>query len=202
MLRFWHREGYAEAVTFDMPRIVKKRLPRLTADELRQIVKACNVRDRAIVLLMADSGLRRGEVCALDWSDIDMGTGAVTVRRGKGRKPRLSRIGATTRRALLAYRRTLADRDGVVFQSRKGGRLTGTGMLLIFRRLSRVTGIHVTPHALRRTWAILSLRAGMDPLHLQALGGWTDLEMVSYYASLEDEDILQAHAQHSPVDRL
>jgi integrase/recombinase XerC len=73
LLKFWHAEKYiAEAVTFDMPKLSKKRLLVLNADQLRQIVKACNVRDRAIVLFMADSGLRRGEVCALNWGDVDM----------------------------------------------------------------------------------------------------------------------------------
>jgi integrase len=203
MLRFWHAERYTpEAVTFDMPKINKRRLPVLNGDQVKQIAKACSVRDRAIVLLIADSGLRRAEVIALNWDDVDMQTGAVIVKRGKGGKPRVSRIGAKTRRALLAYRRTLADRDSVLFQSRRGERLTGSGMTLIFRRLSKQTRIHVTPHALRRTWAILSLRAGMDALYVQGLGGWSDLEMVSYYATLEDSDLLKAHKKHSPVDSL
>jgi integrase len=203
LLRFWHKEGYIpEAVSFDMPKIARKRLPVLSGDQVKQIAKACNVRDRAIVLLLVDSGLRRAEVCALDWSDVDMSTGSILIRRGKGGKSRISRVGAKTRRALLAYRRTLSDRDGVLFQARHGGRLTGSGMALLFRRLSQLTGIHVTAHALRRTWAILSLRAGMDALHVQGLGGWSDLEMVSYYASLEDSDLLRAHAKHSPVDSL
>jgi len=135
---------------------------------------------------------------------MDIKTGVVIVRRSKGGKPRTSRIGATTttRRALLVYRRTLTNRDGVLFQSRTGTRFTGTGIQLIFSRLSKRTGIHITPHALRRTWALLSLRAGMDALHLQALGGWADLEMVGYYASLEDSDLLKAHRDHSPIDQL
>jgi integrase len=85
LLRFWHKEGYIpQLITFDMPRLEKKRLPVLTADQLRQIVQACNPRDKAIVLFMADSGLRRGEVCALNWADIDMQSGLVRVRQGKG----------------------------------------------------------------------------------------------------------------------
>jgi len=42
----------------------------------------------------------------------------------------------------------------------------------------------------------------MDALHVQGLGGWADLEMVSDYASLEDDDLLKAHTDHSPIDRL
>lgn len=205
LLRFWHAEKYIpESIKFEMPKIARKLLPRLTAEQLQLIVKACNVRDKAIVLFMADSGLRRSEVCALNWADVDMQTGAVVVKSGKGRKARISRIGATTRRALLAYRRTSEDRSGALFLSNSGTRLTGSGLRQVYRRLSSVTGIRVTPHAMRRTWALLSLRAGMDALHLQMLGGWAGLDMVAHYASLEDEDedLLQAHRQHSPVDNL
>jgi site-specific recombinase XerD len=178
LLRFWHREGYLpEQIRFDMPRLTKKRLPVLTAEQLGQIVKACNTRDRAIILFMADSGLRKSEVIRLNWPDVDMQSGLVHVRQGKGRKDRSAVIGATTRRVLLAYRRTLTNRDpgkgsrgdGPLFQTREGTRFAGDGFIQIFRRIEKRTGIHVTPHALRRTFTILSLRAGMDALHLQNL---------------------------------
>jgi site-specific recombinase XerD len=202
MLKFWHNEGYTPAlVKFELPRLSKKRLPVLTADQLKQVIKACDVRERALVLFMADSGLRRAEVINLNWADIDMQSGLVRVKRGKGKKDRSAVIGATTRRALLAYRRT-QQQTTVVFPSREGARFTGSGLLRIFQRLSKRTGIHVTPHALRRTFAILSLRNGMDVLHLQNLGGWEDLSMVQHYAQMVDEDLLQSHKSHSPVDNL
>ncbi len=131
-----------------------------------------------------------------------MQTGLLRVKQGKGKKDRSSVIGATTRRALLAYRRTLADRDGPMFQGIHGGRLSSEGLLLMFTRTSKRTGIHITAHALRRTFVILSLRNGMDVLHLQNLGGWTSLDMVQHYAQMEDFDLLQAHKLHSPVDNL
>jgi site-specific recombinase XerD len=203
LLRFWHNEGYTPApVRFDMPKLEKKRLPVLTTEQLRQIVKAANVRDKAIVLFMTDSGLRRGEVIRLNWADVDMQTGLVRVKLGKGKKDRSAVIGARTRRALLAYRRTLEDRQGVLFQTDEGGRFTGNGLMMMFRRLSKRTGIHVTAHALRRTFTILSLRAGMGALHLQNLGGWASLEMVQHYAQMVDDDLLAEHKAHSPVDNL
>jgi site-specific recombinase XerD len=203
MLFFWHNEGYTPAlIKFELPKLAKKRLPVLTADELRQIVKECNVRDKAIILFMADSGLRRAEVCALNWSDVDMTSGLVRVKQGKGRKDRSAVIGATTRRALLAYRRTLLQPDtkSPLFQTRTGARFTGSGLRCIFRRLTKRTGIHVTAHAMRRTFTILSLRAGMNALHLQNLGGWEDLQMVQHYAQMVDDDLLQEHKAHSPID--
>ncbi len=204
LTRFWHAEKYIpEVIRFDMPKLAKKRLPVLSTEQLQQIVRACNVRDRAIVLFMVDSGLRRAETIKLNWGDVDMQTGLVTVRRGKGGKARSAVVGATTRRALLAYRRTLTDlTKSPLFQTREGTRFASDGFIQIFNRIKKHTGIHVSPHVLRRTFTILSLRAGMDPLHLQALGGWASLSMVAHYAQMGDEDLLQAHAQHSPVDRL
>ncbi len=203
MFLFWHQEGYLPAmVRFDLPKKAKKRLPVLNAEQLQQLLKVCNVRDKAIVLFMADSGLRREEVVRLNWEDIDMQNGLVRVKQGKGRKDRSAVIGATVRRALLAYRRTLADRDGILFQTRYGQRFTGSGLLRVFQRLTKATGIRVTPHAMRRTFTILSLRAEMDVLHLQALLGHASLDMVYHYAQMVDEDLLQAHEAHSPIDSL
>jgi site-specific recombinase XerD len=200
LLRFWHGENYIPAlVKFDMPRLEKKRLPVLTVVQLRQIVKACNVRDRAIVLFMVDSGLRRAEVIRLNWGDVDMQSGLVRVRRGKGKKDRSSVIGATTRRALLAYRRTVSNTDNVpLFQTREGNRFASDGFIQIINRIKKPTRIHVSPHVLRRTFTILALRTGMNALHLQNLGGWASLDMVQHYAQMIDEDLLQEHKAHSP----
>jgi len=206
LVRFWYAEKYLpDPVTFAMPKIAKKRLPVLTAEQLNTVLRACrSARDRAVILFMADSGLRRAEVIGLHWEDINIMSGLVTVKRGKGGKARSAVIGAATRRALLAYRRTLGSPAGTspLFPSIDGAPFTGPGFLTIFRRLSRRTGIHVTPHALRRTFVILSLRAGMDVLHLQAMLGHASLGMVEHYAQMVDDDLLQAHKAHSPVDNL
>jgi site-specific recombinase XerD len=203
MLKFWHASGYMQVdIKFDMPKIAKKRLPRLNAEQLQEVLKACSVRDKALLMFMADSGVRREEAIKLNWEDVDMQTGYVLIKEGKGGKARVTVIGAKTRRALLAYRRTLANRNGVLFQTDEGTRFTGSGMLAIFRRLRKRTGIHVTPHAMRRTFTILSLRAEMDSLHLQHLGGWESIDMVDHYAQMEDIDLLRAHKAHSPVDNL
>jgi len=203
LLRFMAAEGYCELVKFTMPRVAKKRLPVLTAEELKRAIDACqSKRDKALLLFLADSGLRRAEVYSLNWTNVDMQTGLVNVVQGKGRKDRSAVISPTTRRALLKYRSSLKVRHDALFISRTGERLTGTGILLIFRRLSKVTGLHITPHALRRTFVILSLRSGMDVLHLQAILGHASLDMVQHYAQMQDDDLLQAHNQHSPIEGL
>jgi integrase len=204
LVRFWHSEGYLpQLIKFEMPKLFKKRLPVLTADEQQQVIKACNVRDKALVLFMADSGLRRSETINLTWADVNMSNGLIRVKQGKGKKDRASVIGATTRRVLLKYKRTIDHDDSLpLFQSRTGGKFTGTGLLLIYRRLSKKTGIHITPHAMRRTFVSFSLQANMDVLHLQGVGGWESLHMVYHYAQMVDEDLLKAHNEHSPIDNL
>ncbi|HUI89097.1 MAG TPA: tyrosine-type recombinase/integrase [Anaerolineales bacterium] len=206
MLKFWHQEKYmTEVVKFDMPKVAKKRLPVLSANEVETVIRTCqSARDKAIVLLMVDTGLRRSEVIALNWADVDFTTGLALVKRGKGGKARSIVIGATARRALLAYRRTLAKvtDNTPLIQSQFGTRFTGTGLLQLFRRIRKNTGVYITPHSLRRTFVILSLRAGMDVLHLQALLGHSTLDMVQHYAQMVDDDLLQAHEAHSPIDNL
>jgi integrase/recombinase XerD len=205
MFIFWYANKYLQVViTFDMPVLLKKKLPRLTAEQLETILKACNVRDRAILAFFADSGLRRDEMCNLNWNDLDMQTGLVRVWHGKGGKDRSSAIGAKTRRLLLSYLRSLPVewRTGVLFKTDEGTRFTGNGMLAIFRRLRKKTGIYCSPHAMRRTWTILGLRAGMNPLHQQHLAGWEDRTMQDHYAQIEDIDLLYEHRDHSPMDNL
>ncbi|MEW6400824.1 MAG: tyrosine-type recombinase/integrase [Chloroflexota bacterium] len=205
LLRFWHEEGYMPApVKFDMPRMAKKRLPCLTAEQLSTVLSVCDPRDKAIIMVMADSGLRRAEIINLNWGDVDMQSGLVRVVCGKGRKDRSTVIAPTVRRTLLAYRKTSGDHanDAPVFQTRSGRRFTGSGLLQVFRRISADAGIHVTPHALRRTFTILSLRSGADVLHLQAELGHASLDMVQHYAQMVDEDLLQSHKNHSPIENL
>lgn len=80
----------------------------MTVEQLKTIVSACNIRDRAIVLFMADSGLRKQETINLNWGDVAMHSGLVRVKQGKGKKDRSAVIGATVRRYAL-YKIGIAD---------------------------------------------------------------------------------------------
>jgi len=200
LLRFWYSEGYLlSPIDLKLPRLDQKELPSLTIDQLRRVIKACqSLRDRALVLFLADSGIRRAEALALNWGDVDFSTGAVIVRRGKGGKARVAAIGATTRRALLAYRRSLSCTQSAspMFQTRFGNRMCGPGMRSIFPRLVARVGFLVTPHILRRTFARHSLRNGMDLITLQRLMGHSDPSMTARYIRLVTEDLVAEHADH------
>ncbi len=60
-------------------------------------------------------------------------------------------------------------------------------------QLGKRKGLYVTPHALRRTFAIQALRGGMNVLALQRLLGHADLSMTQHSCQLLDEDLIRAH---------
>jgi site-specific recombinase XerD len=204
LVRFWFDDKIInQPIRFDMPKLQKKQLPILDEEQVRTILRACNTRDKAIVLFMADCGIRNTEVCKLNWGDVDFETGAVRIEQGKGQKDRMVAIGAYTRRALLQYKRKIKNRTNQtpLFLSRKG-RFTRHGLLIVYRRLSKATGIHVTPHVMRRTYVILALRKNTDPGHVQRMLGHTSLDMVYYYAQLGNIDLLRIQNDSSPMDGL
>jgi site-specific recombinase XerD len=203
-IRFCYSEGYtSELVTFTMPKVGKKRHPVLSPDEVKRLVDACTTpRDKAMILVLIDTGIRASEFLALDWKDVDIGTGLVRIRSGKGKKSRSVIIGINTRRALLAYRRIIPDNNNSpLFQTIENRRLRYHGLRSALRRVGKRAGLKVGAHMLRRSFATLSLRAGINPIHLQALMGHSSLEMTRRYIQMIDDDLIDAHREYGPVDK-
>jgi integrase/recombinase XerD len=201
--KFLYKEKYIlEEIIFDMPKLVKKRQHVYSKQEVGKILDACKTkRDRAFIMLMVDSGIRLSEVLALNWEDINIKNGLVRIVSGKGRKFRTVVVGIQTRRALVKYRAEIdSSETQPVFQTIHGTRFTESGLRSWMNRLSKKAGVHIAPHALRRSFATLSVKAGMDLFRLQALMGHSSLEMTKEYVRTLDEDLLEAHQKHSPIN--
>ena len=126
LVSFWQSDGWipeSVKVRIDLPKVDRKRLPTISAEDAKKLLSVCETpREKALVLLMLDSGLRRAEACALNWGDVELKSGFLRIHRGKGGKARSVVLGATTRRAILRYRRTIPhDITDPVFQSERGG---------------------------------------------------------------------------------
>ena len=186
-----------------MPRVEQKKMRVLSPDELKQILMVCKKpRDKALILFLVDSGMRRSEARSLDWIDVDIPSGAVNIRRSKNKKVRSVFIGVKTRRALLRYRRTISHEDSdPLFQTQTGTRLTPSGFHQVIRRISEKSDIPFSAHDLRRTFATLSIKAGMNVLHLQSLLGHSSLEMTRRYVQMVEDDLGEAHKEYGPIDR-
>jgi integrase/recombinase XerD len=187
-----------------MPKLTKKRLSFLTNEEVKRVLNVCrSERDKALVMLMVDTGIRRTEAVSLNWGDIEISSGLIIIKKGKGGKSRSVVIGVQTRRALLRYRRSVPNNfSDPVFVTSQGVRLKPAGLRMALRRLGERAGIRVSPLILRRTFATLSLRSGINPIHLQALMGHASLAMTNHYITVVDDDLIGSHQASSPIDTL
>lgn len=195
-LRFLASEYSTPKVEFAMPRLERRRLPCMEPDEVRRLLAVCDVRERVVVMMLVDAGIRRAELAALNWGDVDLRTGQVTVRHGKGGKDRVTAVVAQTLRALLRYRLGLKRdpaADTPLILGMADRRLTPHHLSRLVAALGRKAGVKVTPHALRRTFALQALRKGMDVMSLMRLMGHADIAMTSHYVQLLDSDVLSAH---------
>lgn len=185
-----------------MPRLEVQPLPALSKEDVQKLLAVCLAgRDRCLLMALLDTGCRAGEFVALDIEDLDLATGAVQVRRGKGGKPRTVYLGAKTRRLLLRYLRSHPPTGALWLSLNTGQRLTIEGLRMLLRRLGKRASVaHCHPHTFRRTFALWSLRAGMNIYVLQRLMGHEDLTVLRRYLALVEADLQAAHARYGPVD--
>jgi site-specific recombinase XerD len=161
-------------------------------------------RNRAVIFLLLDTGMRLAECAGIELTDVDIGSGLIKIW-GKGAKQRRVPLGNASKDALINYLKLRGNNaNPKLWVTVNGEPLSKTGLQSFVRRLRRLGGnVRWTPHTFRNTFAIDFLRAGGDPFTLQILGGWTDLEMPRHYAAaLKAEDAFRVHARASPADAL
>lgn len=133
--------------------------------------------------------------------------GTVTVT-GKGNKTRTVPFSRETARAIWLYlNANPREPHCQLFSGNRGpsqgGRVfTRSGLQQLFNRLesmTRITGVRVSPHTCRHTFAIEFLRAGGNLLALQLMLGHESLEMTRIYAKLAAADVANQHRDHSPL---
>lgn len=183
-------------------RLPESEVPRLGDEEKRRLLRTVKgkPRDYAIMCVLFDTMLRRGEVVALDVGDIDFVARAVRVRRGKGKKFRIVPVG---RVALAALQRCLGDRKcGPLFLSRRGTRLSGNGLYRVVYRLSQKTGIKVYPHLGRHTGAQDFLDHGGNVRECQQILGHASIETTARYTGNRIEGLKRKYEVASPIDNL
>lgn len=190
-----------------IPKLDKKILPAFSVDDAQKLLAACkSERDEAMLLFLLDTGARAHELINLNGSDIDLDTGHIVIRQGKGRKDRIVYLGVKAKKALMRYylKRGEPEADGPIWVSERGSeRLTDSGLRQLLKRLGKQAGVeHCAPHAFRRTFALWSLRSGMSIYHLQHLMGHADLTILRQYLALVESDAQAAHKQHGAVDNM
>ena len=207
-LSFIYKEGYIpQVIDFESPKIAAKHLRVLDVSEIQTLISHCEkLRDKLIILLFVDTGIRLNELCMLDWSDINLDDGSLLVRFGKGKKYRVVGVGFKVRRLLLRYKSQLGNQktesEKSLIQTIHGTRFTTMGLRSVLVRLKEESGIEFSAHALRRSFAKLSVKAGMNLIYIQSLMGHADIETTrNYVQKLDNSEVLNAQKTHGTVDK-
>lgn len=128
-------------------------------------------RDRTLLLVAVQTGLRASELIGLRWQDVQFGPGAHLRCEGKGRKQRCTPLRQDAEEALQAWLdEGRGEPDSPVFPNHRGGALSHDGLAYVLAKHLEVAkkacpslqGKRVTPHVLRHTAAMELLRNGVD----------------------------------------
>jgi integrase len=173
-------------------RRVKTEAPRRTwvePEQLLALLDAAPKGHRIVLATLAGAGLRVGEACALDWRDLDLSTGTLTVQASKtsaGRREVDMPAALVTELWTLAARSSRTGLDDPVFVGTHHTRQTPANVARRLKTAIRranpklvelsITPIseRVTPHSLRRTYASLRYACGDDVVFVAEQGGWSD----------------------------
>ncbi|QEZ68712.1 transposase (plasmid) [Paraclostridium bifermentans] len=185
----------------------KKILRTLTIDEVKELVNSCNtLRDKLILMLMYEGGLRVGEVLGLRLEDVITWNNEINIKHridnenevyAKSKTERVINVSKNLMKLYLDYIISEYDEEvesDYVFINTKGKNygkpLRYHSVLDLFNRLENKTGIKVNPHALRHTHATDLLKSGWDAAYVQKRLGHANIQTtLDTYIHLTNNDM-------------
>ncbi|HLF73689.1 MAG TPA: tyrosine-type recombinase/integrase [Anaerolineales bacterium] len=190
------------------PKVAVEPLNPANVEDVQKMIDACNKdmvgrRNKAILMFLLDTGARASEMLSVTLNDIDLITGEVLIRQGKGRKARYCFLGEVARRSLRQYLKLRNDTCKALWVTDDGeGALSYWGLKSDLRRLAEKAHVPCpSVHSFRRFWALQMVQSGKtDLLTISRLGGWSSLHMLQRYAKQTKADLRQKAV--SPLDNL
>ena len=170
------------------------------SDEVMELMRdnCSELRDLAIIDMLASTGVRVGEMVLLNRTDVDFNERECIVF-GKGNKARVVYFDARTKIHLQNYLKSRSDNNLALFVSLKAphNRLQIGGVEARLRRLGKLLGIHkVHPHKFRRTLATMAIDKGMPIEQLQQLLGHRKIDTTLQYAMVKQSNVKISHQRY------
>jgi site-specific recombinase XerD len=174
----WLHVGYGlndPMVNLKAPIMGKTIMPALTKEQVEYLIGVVeSPRDKAIIALFTESGLRLSELARIKASDIDWQSRTIRTL-GKGRKEALAPFGELSEAYLRQWLRVYSPNGQGIWG------LNRWGVSIMLQRLKAETGLPCNAHTFRRTFAVLLRKAGVDCLTIRDLGRWETVGMVERY---------------------
>jgi len=205
------REGIAQhnpAKAVRAPKSPRHLPATLDADTIGQLLdiptdSPLAVRDKAIMELFYSSGLRLSELADLQWQQIDLPSGMVTVT-GKGNRSRMVPVGRIAAEALLEWRKVrgqyAALEEPHVFISQRGNPISPRTIQTRIRHWAKHQGMlqNVYPHLLRHSFASHMLESSGDLRGVQELLGHADISTTQIYTHLDFQHLAKVYDKAHP----
>lgn len=164
----------------------------LEKSEVRRVLREANnryaLRDHTIIVLLLNTGLRVGELVALDRDDVELGSrkGRLTVTWGKGGKTAKLPLNNEARHALGQYLTERKDSNPALFISNRERRIDRRTVQ------NRMATLGINAHALRHTFITNLVRSGADISIVQALSRHASADMILRYSKPTEDDLENA----------
>ena len=212
--KYLHKEQIVEINPFTLISSPKKekRLPKfLYNEELEKIFDVTNnnlsleQRNKVILELLYDTGIRIGELVNIKVNDIDFSNKSIRIL-GKGNKDRIVLFGAYLEDYINTYLndgrvQLLNNKDSeFLILNAQGKKITTRGVRLIIENIIKKACIntHVTPHTLRHTFATHLLENGADLLTVKELLGHSSLSSTQVYTHITNERLRNVYLHTHP----
>ena len=191
-----YRNGYLKDNPIrlvDKPNVSRKILPSITEEQMKIVLDAAdNLRDKCIVSLLFDSGLRLSEICSIKPAYIDWSSNTLRVIVKGNREEKAA---FTPKTAVLLKEQLAFNGHETLFN------MQPRGVQDMLARLSDKVGFPCNAHSFRRGFACHLHKKGVSTLSIMHLGRWSSLEMVERYTrSLSFDDCL-SHYKAVMIDK-
>lgn len=201
-------EAYTESLGHKMTLARGKRgndptVESLTEGEVAVILSACRtVRERAILSILAYSGMRNDELCRLKTEDVNIAEQSIHIRNGKGGNGRSVRVSGQCVSDIQAYLAEYCRRDGdLLFVSEKQRRpFVGTTVRRIVKKVVARTMIRkrVHPHTFRHSLAVNMLSRGASIFAIRDILGHSDIATTMIYLRSADSRVAAQYQMYCP----